>query len=203
MGTNDDIIRQRTMDREQVLAACYKLSNGRSDKGFLVDDVSGESGLDRDRVTHALEWHCGQGTACHRTLVMYGLTPEGVGLYEATVLSTPNDAAAYSPVIQQVFHGPVGAVQNGPFAVANVVQQVSHREELKQRLSQLEAAIVELRLPKQDEAIELVREIDAETQTETPSKVKLNAYVTMLMTMVTGVASNLLTEIAKNWLGLR
>jgi hypothetical protein len=118
---NPEVIRQRKEDRQTVLAACYEIGDGSTDTGFDVDEVVKVTGLDRERAASAVAYLCDAGLIRQQKVCFYVLTPEGVDAVEQSIQHSTFPQVTLG--VQQVYNGPIGAVQNGPGAVANVVQQ--------------------------------------------------------------------------------
>ncbi len=91
------------------------------------------------------------------------------------------------------FYGAVGAVQTGPGAVANVVQNLGAEEKhaILQALAQVRAAVIatqELAAQRQ-ELIEIADECSATVQSENPNNSKLRAMFDVLSSSIQTMAS--------------
>ena len=91
------------------------------------------------------------------------------------------------------FHGPVGAVQTGPGAVANVVQHIGphDRAEILRALAQLAAAIQALGQwsgPPREQVLELVDECRVEVERAEPNGLRIAAVAMGIAAAVQTVA---------------
>ena len=87
------------------------------------------------------------------------------------------------------FHGPVGAVQTGPYAAASVVQQfgVEQRQALARALDELRARIETLEasaLPQKSEVVELIEEARQEVAKDRPNGLRLTSVLSGVATAV-------------------
>jgi hypothetical protein len=103
-----------------------------------------------------------------------------------------NASAGQSPTYQ--FYGNVGAVQTGPGALANIVQNLCQedQEAMKQALSLARdafAAAKEVAAVKRDELVEIVDEASDELERKNPNSTKLHSLFTTVATAIQTLAS--------------
>jgi hypothetical protein len=115
---------QKQQLRYQLLSKLYELTDGSRRNRANIDQLMAESGVDRKDFYHILQYLTDEGLAKRINLVAE-ITHEGIREMEDS-LQAPNESTTHFPAqIIQHFHGPVGAIQTGAQATANVTQQVT------------------------------------------------------------------------------
>ena len=92
------------------------------------------------------------------------------------------------------FHGPVAAVQTGPYSTASVVQifGAEHRQALTNALDELRARVEALEttvMPQRAEVVELIDEARSEVRREQPNRLRLGSVLSGIGTAVQTVAA--------------
>ena len=92
------------------------------------------------------------------------------------------------------FHGPVAAVQTGPYSTASVVQifGAEHRQALTNALDELRARVEALEttvMPQKAEVVELIDEARGEVRREQPNRLRLGSVLSGIGTAVQTVAA--------------
>lgn len=202
-------LEEKQRDRFQLLKTIYEQTNGNIHAYVLADELQEATGLDGDAFGNAESYLTGEGLIVGATLSALSITHSGVVEYEATLSSTkgrgqgsayfPNDVI--QPVINQHFHGDVGAVQMGSNAVAHI-QQTSNASaaELLEILSTIEADPTCSAHP--EVTTELVVATKSELKAESPDWGRIKSIISPLTKLLTGTAQALLTAYLKSTWGI-
>ena len=185
-------VQARDADRLRVLQAIYDMANANTHGHVPMADVYEKAGLDYERGRAASDYLEAQQLLLGRAGHNLSITHAGVDEAEHT-LRRPTEPTAHfsSIVVNQVFNGPVGAVQTGEGAVANVQQSLAPPEQRETALAELDAAADAVEVPeKREQAIELARAVREEMQKPEPSATKVTAYI-QLMTALAASAPTL------------
>lgn len=194
--------------RYAVLAAVYGLTDD-GDQGVSTDEaaIAEHSSQSPTDVSAAVRYLNGRGLLDGVEDVVM-ITQLGVEEYESTRRYPDRDtlnfpAATIQQVVNQHFHGPVGASLTGSHAVAHVVQNLgaSSREELLRLVTELRES-VQTRKPDQTPvAIELINNVDRELRAPAPDQDALNAFAAALNAVLTGAAAQILATLIQKWVG--
>lgn len=109
--------------------------------------------------------------------------------------------------ITQIFHAPVGAIQNASNSIANINQNIGQNfSEILEQLANLKREFQSLPDEDREEAIEVVDALAVEVQSETPSKGKVKAFLSSVkdFAVKTGsdVTSKIVVELIKGQVGI-
>jgi hypothetical protein len=156
-------LEERQRQRYLVLSKLYELTDGAPVRRVEADAVREATGLTEVTFHDAVQYLRGEGLLKISNLVLE-LTHQGIVEYERS-LEKPDAPTEHFPVqVIQQFNAPVGTVQTGAHATANVVQNIgSSAGEILELLARLRRDI-EATLPAEErvEALELVEGIDEE-----------------------------------------
>ncbi|MGH9903263.1 MAG: hypothetical protein ACRD68_15765, partial [Pyrinomonadaceae bacterium] len=194
-------LEEKQQQRYLVLSKLYELTDGRPVRRIEADEVREATGLTEAIFHDAVQYLKGEGLLKTSNLVLE-LTHEGLVEYERS-LEKPDAPTEHFPVqVIQQFNAPVGAVQTGAHATANVVQNVgSSAGEVLELLDRLRRDI-EATLPsgEQAEALELVEGVEEEARSEKPRTARVKAFLKGLGNFTLSTASNALaTAIAQQF----
>ena len=194
-------LQEKQRQRYLVLSKLYELTDGEPVRRVEADAVREATGLAEVTFHDAVQYLRGEGLLKTSNLVLE-ITHQGLVEYERS-LEKPDAPTEHFPVqVIQQFNAPVGAVQTGAHATANVVQQVgSSAGEVFEMLAQLRRDI-ETTLPpaEQVEALELVDGIEEEARSEKPRVGRVKAFLKGLGNFALSTASNALaTAIAQQF----
>lgn len=196
-------LQEKQRRRYLVLAKLYELTDGESVRRAEADAVREATGLDEVTFHEAVQYLRGEGLLKTSNLVLE-LTHAGVVEYERS-LERPDVPTEHFPVqVIQQFNAPIGAVQTGAHATANVVQQVgAGAGEVLELLGQLRRDI-EATLPAEErtEALELVEGIEEEARSEKPRTARVKAFMKGLGNFALSTASNALATAIAQQFGL-
>lgn len=196
-------LQEKQRRRYLVLSKLYELTDGEPVRLAEADPVREATGLDEVTFHEAVQYLRGEGLLKTSNLVLE-LTHAGVVEYERS-LERPDVPTEHFPVqVIQQFNAPVGAVQTGTHATANVVQQVgAGTGEVLELLGQLRRDI-EATLPaeEREEALELVEGIEEEARSEKPRTARVKAFLKGLGNFALSTASNALATAIAQQFGL-
>ncbi len=192
-------LQRKQRARLQLLRALYDESDGDTSAFVTYEGLYGQTGLPRNEAEAAFTYLVEEGLAVRRTIGHCGITQSGVHEIE-DASAEPDHATEHfqSVVVQQVFHGPVGAVQTGPGAVANVQQNIGTMPdklvELFAQLREQTSALPDA--TQRADVAELVDDLEAEAKKEKRNEMRLKMLSTGLSTIST------LTPIVRMILGV-
>jgi hypothetical protein len=196
-------LQEKQRRRYLVLSKLYELTDGEPVRLAEADAVHEATGLDEVTFHEAVQYLRGEGLLKTSNLVLE-LTHAGIVEYERS-LERPDVPTEHFPVqVIQQFNAPVGAVQTGTHATANVVQQVgAGTGEVLELLGQLRRDI-EATLPAEEraEALELVEGIEEEARSEKPRTARVKAFMKGLGNFALSTASNALATAIAQQFGL-
>jgi hypothetical protein len=194
-------LQEKQQQRYLVLSKLYELTDGKPVRRVEADEVREATGLTEVTFHDAVQYLRGEGLLKTSNLVLE-LTHQGLIEYERS-LEKPDAPTEHFPVqVIQQFNAPVGAVQTGAHAMANVVQNVGVSVgEVLDLLARLRRDI-EVTLPaeEQSEALELVEGIEEEARSDKPRTTRVKAFLKGLGNFALSTASNALaTAIAQQF----
>jgi hypothetical protein len=196
-------LQEKQRRRYLVLSKLYELTDGEPVRLAEADAVREATGLDEVTFHEAVQYLRGEGLLKTSNLVLE-LTHAGIIEYERS-LERPDAPTEHFPVqVIQQFNAPVGAVQTGAHATANVIQQVgTGAGEVLELLGQLRRDI-EATLPAEErtEALELVEGIEEEARSEKPRMARVKAFMKGLGNFALSTASNALATAIAQQFGL-
>lgn len=196
-------LQEKQRQRYLVLSKLYELTDDSPARRVEADAVREATGLSEVAFHDAVQYLRGEGLLKTSNLVLE-LTHAGIVEYERS-LEKPDAPTAHFPVqVIQQFNAPVGAVQTGAHATANVVQQVgASAGEVLELLARLRRDI-EITLPQaeQVEALELVEGIEEEARSEKPRTARVKAFLKGLGNFALSTASNTLATAIAQQFGL-
>lgn len=196
-------LQDKQRQRYLVLTKLYELTDDKSLRRIDADALREATGLTKVTFHDAVQYLKGEGLLKTSNLVLE-LTHPGIVEYERS-LEKPDAPTEHFPVqVIQQFNAPVGAVQTGPHASANVVQNIgSSASEVLNLLSQLRRDI-EVTLPPVDqpEALELVEGIEEEARSVKPRSSRVKAFLKGLGNFTLSTASNALATAIAQQFGL-
>lgn len=196
-------LQEKQRRRYLVLSKLYELTDGEPVRLAEADAVREATGLDEVTFHEAVQYLRGEGLLKTSNLVLE-LTHAGIVEYERS-LERPDAPTEHFPVqVIQQFNAPVGAVQTGTHATANVVQQVGAGVgEVLELLGHLRRDI-EATLPDEEraEALELVEGIEEEARSEKPRTARVKAFMKGLGNFALSTASNALATAIAQQFGL-
>ncbi|MCA1634479.1 MAG: hypothetical protein LC802_12485 [Acidobacteria bacterium] len=196
-------LQEKQRQRYLVLSKLYELTDGEPVRRIEADELREATGLTEVTFHDAVQYLRGEGLLKTSNLVLE-LTHEGLVEYERS-LEKPDVPTEHFPVqVIQQFNAPVGAVQTGTHATANVVQNIgSSAGMVLELLAQLRRDI-ETTLPpaEQVEALELVEGIEEEARSEKPRTTRVKAFLKGLGNFALSTASNALATAIAQQFGL-
>jgi hypothetical protein len=196
-------LQEKQRRRYLVLSKLYELTDGEPVRLAEADAVREATGFDEVIFHEAVQYLRGEGLLKTSNLVLE-LTHAGIVEYERS-LERPDVPTEHFPVqVIQQFNAPVGAVQTGTHATANVVQQIgAGTGEVLELLVQLRRGI-EATLPAEEraEALELVEGIEEEARSEKPRTARVKAFMKGLGNFALSTASNALATAIAQQFGL-
>lgn len=196
-------LQEKQRRRYLVLSKLYELTDGEPVRLAEADSVREATGLDEVTFHEAVQYLRGEGLLKTSNLVLE-LTHAGVVEYERS-LERPDSPTEHFPVqVIQQFNAPVGAVQTGTHATANVVPQVgAGAGEVLELLGQLRRDIeATLSAEERAEALELVEGIEEEARSEKPRTARVKAFMKGLGNFTLSTASNALATAIAQQFGL-
>jgi hypothetical protein len=196
-------LQEKQRQRYLVLSKLYELTDGEPVRLVEADEVREAMGLTEVTFHEAVQYLRGEELLKTSNLVLE-LTHKGLVEYERS-LARPDAPTEHFPVqVIQQFNAPVGAVQTGAHATANVVQNVGvSAGEVLDLLARLRRDI-EVTLPaeEQSEALELVEGIEEEARSEKPRTTRVKAFLKGLGNFALSTASNALATAIAQQFGL-
>jgi len=208
MGAAEDLNRREQI-RYHLLRRAHELTGGARDCSFNFMQLGQEAGFSPEETRLAMQYLIGEGLLKPRTLAgAVSITHQGVVEIENSIRK-PNDPTdhfdppTFTMVNNNTFNAPVGAVQHGAGSVANVTQNVSTNvsNDVKVLLTQLRDQVDQSPSETRDEATSMIGELEQEAGSATPTKWKVRALLAGLGTILSGTASNLLSDLAIKLLG--
>lgn len=194
-------LQEKQRQRYLVLSKLYELTDGHPVRRVAADAVRETTGLTEVTFHDAVQYLRGEELLKTSNLVLE-LTHQGLVEYERS-LEKPDAPTEHFPVqVIQQFNAPVGAVQTGAHATANIVQNVGAGEVLE-LLAKLRRDI-ETTLPVEErvEALELVEGIEEEARSEKPRTTRIKAFLKGLGNFTLSTASNALATTIAQQFGL-
>jgi hypothetical protein len=192
-------LQEKDAIRMKVLEAAYQLTDGDPNTLCRRDEIALTAELVPSDADPAIDYWFHQG-AFDGTEDLVNLTATGVAFYE-NELRGPKSPGHTAP--QQLhFNGPVGAVQTGQGAVANVVQNVGGtRDELLSALAEIRARIHAGDAEDPEYALATTDRIERELSAPNPDNRKLASFSAALTAVLTGTAANLLAAFIQKFFG--
>lgn len=183
-----------------VLNRAYDLSDGRRSVEFNSAALAPMLGLDHDQVRAAVEYLAAEGLVHvigYNPGIAFCIEHAGVREVEAA-RSSPSEATDHFPaaVVSFVFNAPVGSVQTGPAAVANVTQRIGFDAGQVTRLIEaLRRAIP----AEADELREAIDDLAEEAAKPAPKQSRIRAFLTHARDLAKeyGPVVTLLAELAR------
>jgi hypothetical protein len=173
-------ITKRLAARYTVLRALYDATGGDESSFFDDDALAHRTGLGREEVANALDYLADEGLVNALIGGQVALTHEGIREVEQASARPAKGTAHFPPAsitFHQTFNAPVGAVQSGAGATANVIQNVGMAG------PEVATLIAEIRKglpPASVEAREALDEVEREASAPTPGATKLKAFLGLL-----------------------
>lgn len=181
-------LQKKEANRLRVLQTLYEVTDGNEHASAEMGPLYEQAGVeyaDGDAAYHYLQ---GEGLVMGKSSHRMSITHHGVVEIEQAINRPKERTEHFTPVvIQQVFHGAVGAVQTGADAVANVQQQnnAAPAPELVRLFAELRAKTAELPADERADATELVDDLEEQSKRTKPNAKKVDLLATGLSAVQT------------------
>jgi len=179
-------LQRKQRHRFQLLRTLYKRADGDERVLISYEALYDDAGLTNDEGEAALAYLVSEGLAERKTAGHCMITHAGVHEYEQA-LEVPEEPTEHFPevVIQNVFHGTVGAVQNGPNATANVQQNFNAPTDqtLAVLLDALRAKLPDVPAKDRPSVEEVVEDVAKEAAKPSPNLLRMQGFLTTLATI--------------------
>lgn len=197
MESRLESIVQKQKVRYGLLLRIYELTDGDETQILNLEIPEGLEGLDSREALSALDYLAGEGLlkSLANEAPLVSITHLGVVEVEKSLLSPKQPTEHFSPqVIQQHFHGAVGAVQTGNQNVANISQNISDQDVIG-LLEELKLHMVDEPPERQRQGIELLEGLEHEIRAPEQSKPRIRLFLEGLGSFVKDTGQKLLVEI--------
>ena len=177
---------QKDEDRARLLHVLYDWTDGNPDARVSMTELCGRAGIPFERGRPALTHLRGQDLTLERSNHHVSITKWGAAEVERAIREPQGPSEYFSSLtVNNVFHGPVGAVQNGADAVANVVQHIGApaNPELVALLAGLRARLGEVPESQRVEVEEVVDDVAKEATKAKPNLLRIQGFLSVLATV--------------------